>query len=262
MKKGFTLAEVLITLGIIGVVAALVMPSLIANYKKKVVINQLKVNYAAIANGFKSIIADSEVDNLSDTEFYTLATACGSNYTCKKSAYEKYTQKYFNVVDTYYYVDQVADGVPTSNSGAIAGAACDKWTGTGVMMYYYLNDNTQCYGVRQTSVKLANGTIMNWEFRENNSTYPYAVDVTLDLNGKKGPNAWGRDVFVFIVDNKGNLIPRSSAKYAEIFVTNNPSLDYNSYYWNGGDYCSKTTTSNGRACSGRIAEEGWEINYW
>lgn len=35
MKKGFTLAEVLITLGIIGVVAALTLPSLITNYRKK-----------------------------------------------------------------------------------------------------------------------------------------------------------------------------------------------------------------------------------
>lgn len=34
-KKAFTLAEVLITLGIIGIVAALTMPSLIANYKKQ-----------------------------------------------------------------------------------------------------------------------------------------------------------------------------------------------------------------------------------
>lgn len=34
MEKGFTLAEVLVTLGIIGVVAALTMPALIANYKK------------------------------------------------------------------------------------------------------------------------------------------------------------------------------------------------------------------------------------
>ena len=34
MKKGFTLAEVLITLVIVGVVAALTMPSLVTNYKK------------------------------------------------------------------------------------------------------------------------------------------------------------------------------------------------------------------------------------
>ncbi len=34
-KKGFTLAEILITLGIIGIVAAMTIPTLISNYKKK-----------------------------------------------------------------------------------------------------------------------------------------------------------------------------------------------------------------------------------
>lgn len=34
IDKGFTLAEVLITLGIIGVVAAMTMPALISNHKK------------------------------------------------------------------------------------------------------------------------------------------------------------------------------------------------------------------------------------
>jgi prepilin-type N-terminal cleavage/methylation domain-containing protein len=36
-KSGFTLAEVLITLGIIGVVAAIVMPSVMTNYTYKTV---------------------------------------------------------------------------------------------------------------------------------------------------------------------------------------------------------------------------------
>ena len=38
-KFGFTLAEVLITLGIIGVVAALTLPSLVTNYQKQVTVN-------------------------------------------------------------------------------------------------------------------------------------------------------------------------------------------------------------------------------
>lgn len=49
-KKGFTLAEVLITLGIIGVVAALTIPSLIGNYKKKVTATKLKQTYSILSN--------------------------------------------------------------------------------------------------------------------------------------------------------------------------------------------------------------------
>ena len=40
--SAFTLAEVLITLGIIGVVAALTLPSLVGNYKRKVTANKVK----------------------------------------------------------------------------------------------------------------------------------------------------------------------------------------------------------------------------
>ena len=43
-RAAFTLAEVLITLGIIGVVAALTIPTLIANYKKKQAISKLQKN--------------------------------------------------------------------------------------------------------------------------------------------------------------------------------------------------------------------------
>ena len=60
MKKiyGFTLAEVLITLGIIGVVAALTMPSLIANYQKMVLKNQFKKAYSTVFQGIRQVEAD------------------------------------------------------------------------------------------------------------------------------------------------------------------------------------------------------------
>ena len=52
-KHAFTLAEVLITLGIIGVVAALTMPALIANHKKTVVETRLKKFYSSINQAIK-----------------------------------------------------------------------------------------------------------------------------------------------------------------------------------------------------------------
>lgn len=57
-NKAFTLAEVLITLGIIGVVAAMTLPAVITNVQKKVVENQIKVFNSTINNAFKMAQAE------------------------------------------------------------------------------------------------------------------------------------------------------------------------------------------------------------
>lgn len=49
-NRAFTLAEVLITLGIIGIVAAMTLPQLIQNYREKVLLQQAKKMYSVIAN--------------------------------------------------------------------------------------------------------------------------------------------------------------------------------------------------------------------
>ena len=45
-RVAFTLAEVLITLGIIGIVATMTIPTLLANYQKKVTATRLKTSYS------------------------------------------------------------------------------------------------------------------------------------------------------------------------------------------------------------------------
>ena len=58
-RHAFTLAEVLITLGIIGVVAAMTMPTLIAKYQKKQTVTQLKKAYAEL----NKAVSYSEIEN-------------------------------------------------------------------------------------------------------------------------------------------------------------------------------------------------------
>lgn len=57
-KSGFTLAEVLITLGIIGVVAAMTMPVLVSNYRKNVVETRLKKFYSSMNQAIKMAEAE------------------------------------------------------------------------------------------------------------------------------------------------------------------------------------------------------------
>ena len=60
--RAFTLAEVLITLGIIGVVSALTIPNIIGNYQKTVTINQLKVAYSVLSNAIEQAIDEYSGD--------------------------------------------------------------------------------------------------------------------------------------------------------------------------------------------------------
>ena len=64
LLTAFTLAEVLITLGIIGVVAALTLPSLIQNYHEKQRVTQLKKAYSVMQNAF--LMAQEEYGDVTD----------------------------------------------------------------------------------------------------------------------------------------------------------------------------------------------------
>src|SRR5574344_2338759 len=102
-KSAFTLAEVLITLGIIGVVAALTIPTLMSNYKKSVVETRLLKFYSSI----NQAIALSEIDNGPREDWDSLAdmfcTDADENGECKVSKnlawYNKYLAKYLKTTN-------------------------------------------------------------------------------------------------------------------------------------------------------------------
>lgn len=68
--KAFTLAEVLITLGVIGVVSAITMPTLIKNHQKQVTVTKLKKAYSEISQAIKlSEVHNGEMENWDFSNF-------------------------------------------------------------------------------------------------------------------------------------------------------------------------------------------------
>ena len=55
ITRAFTLAEVLITLGIIGIISAITIPTLIIKYQKMVTLNKLKKNLFNSLTGFNAV---------------------------------------------------------------------------------------------------------------------------------------------------------------------------------------------------------------
>lgn len=180
MKKAFTLAEILITLGIIGVVAALTMPSLMANYKKSVAKNQFKKTYSTLTNAFNQTVQDLGESVDCSNQSYT-SEAC-------KELWNEFV-KNLNVVK-YCETDAYAQGcVPDYSSENFP-----RTQGCGGFSAPQIKE-------QQPAAVLADGSII----------FPYGWQKTLypaigfDINGFKKPNVGGQDVFSLGISNKNGL---------------------------------------------------------
>lgn len=172
IKPAFTLAEILITLGIIGVVAAMTMPSLIANHKELETVVKVKKFYSLLEQAvIMSRIENEEEFNTESVrkEFKTTKTCVLPDYSC---ALKKY--KYLS-------------GSNQTNWGKL-----DIWTGTfyaqiadGTIIRYAGNNNCEM-------VKGSTKALMN-----------VCGEFSIDINGDKLPNQMGKDVFFFYISKYG-----------------------------------------------------------
>lgn len=93
-KSAFTLAEVLVTLGIIGVVAALTMPSLIQNHNKQIIETRLKKFYSTIN---QAILMAEQDKNIMRTDWKLVAEcdyADRNSYSCNLKVFNEYFKDY------------------------------------------------------------------------------------------------------------------------------------------------------------------------
>lgn len=182
MKKtyAFTLAEVLITLGIIGIVAALTLPTLIQRQQFMIVQSQLK----------KAMSVHSQA-------MLQTKNALGiGNFNQTFTQYDKETE-------SFPYKDQLL------NEYAKAVKAVGKCNYKVEPRNY--NNTNNAYidiGGRAKPMYLApDGSC--FQLALNAST----IGVTVDVNGSdKRPNQLGHDIFVFYVNNKDFLVPMKVQK--------------------------------------------------
>ena len=181
-KIAFTLAEVLITLGIIGVVAAMTMPSLIQHHREKAMVTSLEKFVSTISQAVDLYKADNEcVDSISTCVSYiskgdencenfapiaAKMNVIASVKNANKSTADWLPDKAYN----YYGEEQegIYGGVSKRNIGTCA---------------YLLND----------------GTTFAVDINPTN------FDIMVDVNGKKLPNRVGQDIFPLLVGSDANF---------------------------------------------------------
>lgn len=184
-KAAFTLAEVLITLGIIGVVAAMTMPSLIQNYQEKATVTKLKKCYSLVSQAYVSILYD---EGGSDT----LQAGDDLEMMEKFGKYLKY---------------QKTCG---RNKGCFPNVTYKSVTGNG---YSKWEDDT----TDRSRAILTDGTLIMFNksamWGGNEGNYLYA-QIYVDINGFKGPNQLGRDFFYFYI-NPEKIVPAGAKALEE-----------------------------------------------
>lgn len=195
MNKAFTLAEVLITLGIIGVVAALTMPALMASYQRMVFKQQYKKMYSTLSQAYEKTVYDvggttdcyhtdisgSGNGSYSSAECRTIfKPALEKNLRIAKICETKGVEKGCLLNNQYKGLDTLlTDSNPDASDKEKENITnnCNNVTKNNLLnrnLVYVLNDGSI---IISTSANTAPSAMM------------------IDINGQKGPNKWGHDLF-------------------------------------------------------------------
>jgi len=212
-SKGFTLAEVLVTLGIIGVVSAMTVPSLVQNYQRQSYVTQLHKVYNELNQGLVQYMNERNAINLTEAGLTSNAAA------------ESFIKKYFRIVQT-----------------------CDTTTNCFADSYKTVSGADYSNAMEKTikSYILASGASIRPNYAKSGEKL---INLAVDINGEKGPNIHGRDLFFLfiynnaLVDDRGEAAPMTEDDRETSFE----------------ERCQKATNIGG--CFGKILNDNWEMTY-
>ncbi len=189
LNKAFTLAEVLITLAIIGIVAALTIPAVVKNYQKQQVVVQLKKAYSTLNQAYNN----SQAEN--------------GSYDTWDKGFDIGTDEYFRRYwEPYFKIGKVC------STGASCGYKNNSpWvTLKGADSTYSVNTN-----ILGKSFISTDGVLFRIRVA-NSSGATEASNIIVDLNNSKGPNMVGKDTFFFERTPKGILPYAYSSSKSDI----------------------------------------------
>ena len=213
--KAFTMAEILLSLTIIGVVAAITLPSLIGNINERTWNTQKKALHARMAqalalmpqlNGYGTFVASttsnagsdntaqtfiteglSKVLKITNVCTYDKLTDCGvaSTYTTLAGGTKSVAQDLLTFAPLFSntYSDQYKVNSASFNYNTKA-AAFETQNGESIILYY----NPFCQDNKDIQMPASNSWY--WDHAQQYMCANFVVD----LNGAKGPNKVGQDI--------------------------------------------------------------------
>lgn len=246
-KKSFTLAETLITLTIIGVIAALTVPTLISNYQKHTYVTRLKKAYSQLQNAVK-MIPISEGCAAGD---YECAGFIISPSELNGSQWREWRQNATVLLAKQFKTVSVNDKNDPNCKGIKKYVSLEAE----VEAFPFITEDSMC-------------------FVSSFGYYREDLGIYVDINGAQGPNKMGRDIFYFYIASQdknnisqGTVMPVGSKvlnTYTYVAPTSSGGEPGGFGYWKERSYCTTQYVDNGRSdnmyCTGRVLEED-AMNY-
>lgn len=207
-KKGFTLAESLMTLTIIGIIAAVSLPGLLAHQQSVKLQTALKRTYLDL-NDFAQYFAADKTMSVSE---YTARNGLDSMI----SEYRQYMASVSKKSD-YKWGDEAKDRpykiAQLVDQSAEAGLPCDAGS------HIYNTDNLgRTVAFDDAPISGKNGP-----------------RVCVDINGEDKPNVMGIDVFSFLFTTDGTVIPEG--QHHENNYTTGKGIHWNAGTLEGPEHC-------------------------
>ena len=223
--KGFTLAEVLIAISIIGVVAAVTLPALDVNSRTREYETAFAKASRDLVNVNQIIMSERSMDNL--------RAACGISGNNAATVNNTYLSCISNVYGLVPGINPAVTytNLPAGESGAIAA------------------NNANYYSLR-------NGNFSFWP-RNTDATSKYGLmQLFVDLNGpSKGPNRLANDLHILLIDRTGGVYGYGS-EMVSMFSSTGDKYSHRSAL-----YCNANSITAAKACSGSITDNGGRILY-
>lgn len=219
VRLGFTLAEVLITLGIIGIVAALTIPNLITNYQKHVTVTKLQKAISILNQAYKMSFDD--VGEPSSSESFAMGG-----------------DAYFNK----YWAPYIKTAIICKTYQQCGYKRINPWLGAN----HAVSNTAVVANNERTTFYTSDGflyIIFTSQGGSKPGTFVKNSQVYVDINGGEGPNVYGRDLFILTrVEEEGGGIQPYGYKSTAEGVNNSCSKKGFGYY-----------------CAEKIRRAGWKI---
>lgn len=273
-RRGFTLAEVLVSIGVVGVVAATVVPGLVSNKNLEIFANGLSNAITAFESGMSSLMMREGVTDVFSTAAWK--SIPGPNFTLNSESTQAVVNSFAGTVSQTFSIKPMGSAInfyPNSKIKSITNESVEVEDNEYLSeAQTFLSKNNVAYFITINNARRDPEAVDEMEALEaGRNLYARAGYVVIDVNSKEYPNTIGRDIFFFVLGSNGTLYPFGSNDVRGIEGNSNWRGDVLNQPVAAGRpgrpigpnmMCENDTYSmGGIACTARLIENKFEIDY-